>query len=41
MLGMNGVIVSKKILASIFIGVAIFLLLSLKVNNAYADATFT
>jgi|GEM_PF-5091539 len=39
--GTNGIIVSKKILASIGIGILIFVILSVKVNNAYADVNFT
>jgi predicted membrane chloride channel (bestrophin family) len=40
-LGTNGIIVSKKILTSIALGIIIFILLSLKVNDAYADIKFT
>lgn len=40
-IGTNGIIVSKKILASIGMGILILVILSVKVNNAYADVNFT
>jgi len=32
---------TKKILATIALGITVFILLSIKVNDAYADAIFT
>jgi len=40
-IGTNGIIISKKIISTIAIGALIFIVLSLKVNDAYADLEWT